>query len=279
MDYTAHWIIFIMKCCMTWFALAYLVLRCAVAGPGSESAVTADHVTQHRQCFVYISAALTNTHRNVLLQLDHRRPYCPRPYKSSSAVFVSILLLVAGLEPNPGPPTAAAGIDRRIRFGLFNARSAVRKAAFVRDVIADHALDVIAVTESWMRSDDPGAITLDIVPPDYCVIHAFRDSALDGGSDGQPSVDDGSRGGGIALVYRPSIKATQLTVGSYTQFELLAVKLEVTGSQPVVNVCRQRPGSSSPTSQFFDELCDLFDTMTDNQHYVLCGDFSASSVG
>jgi hypothetical protein len=35
-----------------------------------------------------------------------------------------------------------------LQFGLFNARSAVRKAASVHDVISDNELDVIALTES-----------------------------------------------------------------------------------------------------------------------------------
>src|SRR5664279_1373440 len=122
------------------------------------------------------------------------RPYCPRTYKSSAAVFVALLLLVAGVEANPGPspygsPSAAVTADRSVQFGLFNARSAVRKAASIRDIIGQYKLDVVALTESWMRSDDPDAITMDVAPPGYSVLHAFRDATADGRR---------TRGGGIA---------------------------------------------------------------------------------
>jgi len=81
--------------------------------------------------------------------------------------------------------------DRSLHFGLLNSRSDVRKTASIHDVIADHKLDVIALTELWVRSDDPAAVNLDIAPPDYSVLHALRE------------VDNDTlrRGGGVALHY------------------------------------------------------------------------------
>jgi hypothetical protein len=200
---------------VTYFALAYLAYTCATVS-------TAGHVDKHGPtCFVYISSVLTSIHRNTMLMLDCRRPYCPREYKSSATVVVAFLLLVAGVEPNPGPSFAAD--VRPLQFGLFNARSAVRKAASVHDVISDNGLDVIALTESWMRSDDPDAITLDVAPPGYSVLHAFHDS----------TACNRTRGGGVALIYRSTLKATQLPVEKYTQFELMSAKLELSGSKPL----------------------------------------------
>src|SRR5664279_3258169 len=146
-----------------------------------------------------------------MLSLNNRPPFRQREYKSVATVVVTFLLLVAGVEPNPGPPSVSR---RPVQFGLLNARSAVRKAASIHDVIADHKLDVVALTESWMRSDDPDAITLDVVPPGFNVLHAFRDS----------TAEIRTRGGGVALIYRLTLKATQLPVDKYTQFELMSVK-------------------------------------------------------
>ena len=69
-----------------------------------------------------------------------------------------------------------------------------------------------------------------------------------------------------------------LPIDRYTQFELIAAKLEFNGSPPIVFVCIYRPSSISLTIKFYDELCDLLDTMLDDQQYVLCGDFNCSGI-
>jgi len=71
--------------------------------------------------------------------------------------------------------TAASSVN----FGLMNVRSAVNKAALIHDTIADHHLDITAITESWIQSDAPNAVKLDIAPPGYRVHHAFRGSSAD----------------------------------------------------------------------------------------------------
>jgi len=96
---------------------------------------------------------------------------------------VAVLLLLGEVETNPGP----AGL----RLGLVNSRSAVTKAALIQDIISHHRLDVLVVTETWMRPDLPQAIVNDIVPPDYAAIHHFRPS---------------SQGGGVAVVHRCGLK-------------------------------------------------------------------------
>jgi len=73
----------------------------------------------------------------------------------------------------------------------------------IHDVIADYRLDVLVLTETWIPSDAPNAIMLDVAPPGYGVLHRHRGSAAD------------QRGGGIALIHRDTIKALlPLEVGS-----------------------------------------------------------------
>jgi len=43
-----------------------------------------------------------------------------------------------------------------------NARSARHKAALIHDVVADHRLDVLALTETWIPSDAPDDVKLDV---------------------------------------------------------------------------------------------------------------------
>ena len=60
---------------------------------------------------------------------------------------MALLLLLGGVESNPGPAAAAAA-PSSIVCGLLNARSVVNKAAVIHDVIADNKLAVLALTET-----------------------------------------------------------------------------------------------------------------------------------
>jgi len=109
--------------------------------------------------------------------------YRPSRRRSPAAVVVALLLL-GGVEPNPGPSSAAT-----MSFSLLNARSAHHKAALNHDVIDDHrpergghcgrrrTLDVLALTETWIPSDAPDAVKLDVTPPGYSVIHCHHCSS------------------------------------------------------------------------------------------------------
>ena len=95
------------------------------------------------------------------------RAFKPRTHRSPPATLVALLLLLAGVQSNPGPAAAVCS--------LLNARSVVNKAAVIHDVIADK-LAVLALTETWVTSDAPDAIKLDIAPPGFQVLHQPRGS-------------------------------------------------------------------------------------------------------
>ena len=64
--------------------------------------------------------------------------------------------------------------------------------------------------ETWIPSDAPDAVKLDVAPPGYSAVHHHRG----------PS--SGRRSGGVALVYRDSVKCTPVDIGpvSYTHLTL-----------------------------------------------------------
>jgi len=66
------------------------------------------------------------------------------------------------------------------------------------------------------------------LPPGYQVLYRHR-----GISD--------QRGGGVALVYRDTVKATTVDVGNSIEFESLAVKLTGRRFKASVAVCVYRP--------------------------------------
>ena len=115
---------------------------------------------------------------------------------------MALLLLLGGVQLNPGPTISARSTPRdALSLGVLNVRSARRKAALIHDVIDDHRLDALALRKTWIPSDAPDAVKLDVCPPGYQVLHRHR-----GTSD--------QRGRGVALVYRDTIKATTVDVGN-----------------------------------------------------------------
>jgi hypothetical protein len=87
--------------------------------------------------------------------------YRPRTHRWRCSMLTALLLIIGGVESNPGPRFNGQCIN----FGLLNAHSMGRKTALVNDVIADHRFDVVALTETWIPSDAPNAVKLDIAPP------------------------------------------------------------------------------------------------------------------
>ncbi len=54
-----------------------------------------------------------------------------------------------------------------IKLGLLNIRSLSTKASFVNDMITDHKLDVLSLTETWLKPDEY-IILYESTPQDYC---------------------------------------------------------------------------------------------------------------
>ena len=68
-----------------------------------------------------------------------------------SAVTVAILLMIGGIQPNPGPQDCV--------IGLLNWRSSVNKGAIIHDIIASINLSILAISETWILHDDRNAVT------------------------------------------------------------------------------------------------------------------------
>ena len=200
--------------------------------------------------------------RRLLFAPTGHHVYRRRLHRSSSDVVVALLLLLlGGVELNPGPTTSDRSKPQALSLGVLNVCSARRKAVLIHDVINDHWLDALALTETWIPSSAPDAVKLDLCPPGYQVLHCHRDT-----SD--------QRGGGAALVYRDTIKATTVDIGNYTEFESLAVKLTGRRFKASAMVCVYRP-PRTVTSNFTDQLSDILDQiMLLGNEFVVVGDFS-----
>jgi hypothetical protein len=124
------------------------------------------------------SAIIANLHR--LKAPDHIR---------FKLAVVAMLLLMSGVEPNPGPIVAVASL---------NANSIVRKGPLIRAVVETHLLDLLAVCETWVADDDPDAVKLDAVPAGFRVTHQPRSTAT-----------VNKRDGGLCVIHRDSLIVKQ----------------------------------------------------------------------
>jgi len=52
-----------------------------------------------------------------------------------------------------------------IRFGVVNARSVIKKIGLIHDVISGKKLNILAITETWVRGSEPNTIKKDLAPP------------------------------------------------------------------------------------------------------------------
>jgi len=141
-----------------------------------------------------------------------------------------------------------------------NARSVVHKAALIHDVIADHQLDVLALTETWITTD---AIKLDVAPLGFQVTHQPLGSSTDG----------------IAIIQRDDIVARPLDVGVSSEFEVLATQLTLWPTVHVTVVCVYRP--PGVVSQLFcQQLADVLDQLvTGKQRFIVCCDLNCPGAG
>jgi len=240
--------------------VSLLVLATRIAGPEfvtHERAAGMCCRPPHTAVSISPSLSVLTADRRLLIASD-RSLYRPRLHRSPPAVIVAILLLLGGVELNPGPTSPRDAMTS----GLLNVRSAVNKAALIHDVVADHQLDLLVLTETWIASDAPNAIKLDVAPPGYAVVHRHRGSSAD------------RRGGGLAVIHRNSTKTKPVSVGEYTEFESLAVKLVGRRSSSIVAVCIYRP-PGSVTTAFTDQLSDLLDQLLLlDSTCVILGDFN-----
>jgi len=121
--------------------------------------------------------------------------------------------------------------------------------AHIHDVIADLRLDVLALTETWITSDAPDAVKLDVhvAPPGYSVVHRARGTSTDKG------------GGGIALIHRGSIRARVVELGTWREFEVLTVRLTLQSAPVIISGIYRPPGAVSRA--FCDAMDDLLDQL------------------
>ena len=78
--------------------------------------------------------------------------------------------------------------------------SAVNKGSLIQGIVTSYRLDVLALSEMWIASEDPDVIKLDAVPQVYAIDHLPRPSVATTGA-GRGRRRGNGRGGGLCLIY------------------------------------------------------------------------------
>ena len=98
-------------------------------------------------------------------------------------------------------------VKKFLQCALINARSIQCNMYIIQQHIVCHNLDVVAITESWLREDSGDDILRELCPAGYSSLH-------------KPRI--GKRGRGVAIIFRDTVRARPLILDYVAlSFELL----------------------------------------------------------
>ena len=146
-----------------------------------------------------------------------------------------------------------------LRIGSINVRSVREKGPLLHDLIVSKSLDILAVTETWLRANDTSAFLSDLTPPGFSFLHVPR--------HGRP-------GGGVGLFISDALSFSQITLPHQSSIEAICCTVATspgTSRFTILNLYRP-PGSDTV---FFDEFQNILSSLTTTcQKLVITGDFN-----
>ncbi len=107
-----------------------------------------------------------------------------------------------------------------IKLDLLNIRSLSTKAFFVNDMITDHKLDVLCLTETWLKPDQ------------YIILNEYFKYPQDHCYKNEPHPK--GKGGGVATIYSNTLSISQKTGFSYNSFEVVVLYITFSREEKVL---------------------------------------------
>ncbi len=104
-----------------------------------------------------------------------------------------------------------------IKLDLLNIRSLSTKALFVNGMITDHKLDVLCLTDTWLK-------------PDECII-LNESASQDYGYKNEPHPK--GKGGGVATIYSNTLSISQKTDFNYNSFEVMMLHITLSREKSI----------------------------------------------
>ena len=102
-----------------------------------------------------------------LLNVCLIRKLFPQPPSRPSFKLAISRVLAGDVSLNPVPSCS----NDRIKIETMNARSIKPKTFPFSEYVTSKNLDIVAVTETWLKHDEPKSTITDILPPGYSFFH------------------------------------------------------------------------------------------------------------
>ena len=148
------------------------------------------------------------------------------------------------------------------RIATWNSQSMMNKSADVCDFIINRNLDILAITEAWLKGDErdhPALADITTTLPDF-VIHQL------------PRI--GKSGGGICVIMRKGYDIKSVP-HKFNTFECLELSISSSLRNALQLCVVYRPGSALVSKQFFEEFSCLLESATlASGQLVITGDFN-----
>jgi hypothetical protein len=189
--------------------------------------------------------------------------------KHTHFLFSLILLLSGDVSLNPGPVATSPSSYKTetscsLNLTLLNIRSAasitseLNKPAAIHELISDHSIDILALTETWLSSDTPSSVLNSLTPPNYSIMHSPRLN---------------SKGGGLALIYRSYLKISKLFIPTFSSFEAMCVQITISSFSCTLLTIYRPP--SLAKSQFISDFSSLLEHLVPaSAELMITGDFN-----
>ena len=149
-------------------------------------------------------------------------------------------------------------IQSRFKLAVLNVHSARKKGDMIMDSIRDEKLDVLALTETWFVKDEDAASIASVTPDGYSIYHIPRTN---------------KRGGGVAVIFRDTIKKKVNKIEGTASFEYLDISLSH-DSELLRLLVIYRPPSNS-VHEFCKDFAKVTDTLNVQKgNLVIVGDMN-----
>ena len=167
--------------------------------------------------------------------------------------------------PSVGDQTinsSMASVNRKpmknLLIGVWNAQSTIQKAAEIHDMIVDESLDLLLITETWLKEAGDEPVIAQMKPTGYCFRQRPRQSDRDGG--------------GIAIIYKKSLTVKVLAKEKFNTFETLNFTL-TRGKVTVYVMGVYHPPYSETNritnSMFRTEFCPVVSSLAASHKYLM----------